>query len=77
MAYLVILNNEADAGEKVMAVAPFEGLDQAENILADWAEMCLEGLEDFTPPFRSSDFKIMKEVLAEFFDVSVEVLDGM
>ena len=76
MAYLVILNNESDVGEKVMAVAPFLDIEQAKNILADWCEMAFEGMGDF-PDFYNSDFKVMKEILADFFDVSVEVVDGM
>ena len=76
MAYLVILNNESDAGEKVMAVAPFEGDTQACEILADWAEMCIEYVEQLDPPFREYDFEKMAELLADF-KVSVEVVDGM
>ncbi len=76
MAYLVILNNEADVNEKVMAVAPFLDVEQAKNILADWCEMAFEDMGDF-PDFYNSDFKVMKEILADFYNVSVEVVDGM
>ena len=76
MAYLVILNNEADAGEKVLAVAPFLDVEQAKNILTDWCEMAFEDMADF-PDFYTADFKVMKEILAEFYNVSVEVVEGL
>lgn len=76
MAYLVILNNESDVGEKVMAVAPFEGGEQAREILTDWAEMTIEQVAYLETQFIEFSFDQMVEYLAEF-KVSVEIVDGM
>jgi hypothetical protein len=76
MAYLVILNDLEDVGDKVMAVAQFEGTTQACEILADWAEMCIEDVAYLETPFAEYDLEKMIDYLADF-NVSVEIVEGM
>ena len=76
MAYLVILNDLEDVGNKVMAVAQFEGSTQACEILADWAEMCIEEVAYLETPFAEYDLEKMIDYLADF-NVSVEIVEGM
>jgi hypothetical protein len=76
MAYLVILNDLEDVGDKVMAVAQFEGSTEACEILADWAEMCIEQVAYLETPFAEYDLEKMIDYLSEL-NVSVEIVEGM
>jgi len=76
MAYLVILDDLENVGDKVMAVAQFEGTTQACEILADWAEMCIEQVAYLETPFAEYDLESMLDYLAEL-NVSVEIVDWL